>query len=101
MYQPFEQPGPVIYISVTVQMLRRRMNGHRHSINTFDNTKQVGAHFLQIVHTMDNLQFSILTSNHNNTNMRIMFELKIEKNINAINNGLNIRSLYLKLYIIF
>ena len=41
------------------QMLRRRMNGHQHSINTSDNTKPVGAHISQIAHAMGNLQLSI------------------------------------------
>ena len=79
-------------------MLRRRMNGHRHSINTSDNTKPVGAHFSQIGHTMNNLQLTILMGNLNNTDKRKMFELKLIKKFNAINDGLNIDSSYLGLY---
>ena len=88
----------VVYIGETGQMLRRRMNGHRHSINASDNTKPVGAHFSQIGHTMNNLQLNILLGNLNNTDKRKMFELKLIKKFNAINDGLNIDSSYLGLY---
>ena len=88
----------VVYIGETGQMLRRRMNGHRHPINESENTKPVGAHFSQIGHTMNNLQLNILMGNLNNTDKRKMFELKLIKKFNAINDRLNIDSSYLGLY---
>ena len=70
----------VIYIGETGQMLRRRINDNRHSINTSDDTKPVGAHFSQIGHTMNNLQLNISMGKLNNADKRKMFELKLIKN---------------------
>ena len=47
---------------------------------------------------MNNLQLNIFMGNLNNTDKRKMFELKLIKKFNAINDGLNIDSSYLGLY---
>ena len=53
----------IFYIGETGQMLRRRMNGHRHSITSEDATKPVGAQFSQNGHSIDNLLVTILKGN--------------------------------------
>ena len=81
----------VIYIFETGKMLRIRLNCHLHSLNTADNTKPFGAHFLQARHSMKNLQFSILMCNLSNTDKRKMFEL----NYNTIDKFINIMHAYI------
>ena len=66
----------VIYMVETGEMLRRCMNGLKHSVNTSDNTEPVCAYFLQIGKHLDNLQVSITIDNLNNTDLKKMFELK-------------------------
>ena len=77
---------------------RQDIWGYMCIFNTSDNTKSVGAHFSQIGHTIYNLQLNILMGSLNNTDKRKMFELKLIKKFNAINDGLNIDSSYLRLY---
>ena len=79
-------------------MLRRRMNGHRHSITSEDTNKPVGDHFSQNGHSFNNLLVTILKGNQNNTESRKMFELKFIDKFNAINHGLNTDASYLGLY---
>ena len=83
---------PKIYIGETGQSLRKRINGHKHSIRNENHYLPVGEHFSQTTHSLDDLQVTVLKGFLPETGQRRIEEQKLIHQFNSMNNnnrGLN------------